>query len=81
MSTALTAAHRIATHLEVLRRRRRDLRTLRRELHSYTGRPEVEDLLVALDRHDGPDVARMRSILSAQALRRERSSWSLPIAS
>ena len=70
-----------AEFLARFRREARAVAALRRELRTYAGSAEVTDLLVALDRHEGPEVEQMRSILNEQLLRRHRSSWSFPIAS
>ena len=80
MNTA-TTANRLSTYLDERRERRRATRALRRDLSTYTTRADIDDLLAALDRHEGPQVQAIRSILNEQALRRQGALSSIPLAS
>jgi hypothetical protein len=47
---------------------------MRQELSVYTSRADVDDLMAAFDKHDGPEVEEMRSILGAQGLKSHGSA-------
>ncbi len=62
--------------MDSLRRRRaerRAHRALERELSAYTTRSEIQDLLIALDRHDAAERDEVRDIL-LRNLQRARST-------
>ena len=56
------------------RGRRRAHRDMRHQLSVYTSPADIDDLMAALDRHDGPEAEEMRSILGEQVLKSHRSS-------
>jgi hypothetical protein len=76
-----TSTNRLSTYLDERRERRRAARALRRDLSTYTTRADIDDLLAALDRHEGPQAQAIRSILNEQALRRQGVLSSIPLAS
>src|SRR4051794_189278 len=80
VNTATTVS-RISAYLDQRRRRRRELRSLRYELRSYTARAHIQDLLATLDRFEGPEVNAMRSILNEQALRHQGGRSFIPLTS
>ncbi|MDX6324453.1 MAG: hypothetical protein QOK15_807 [Nocardioidaceae bacterium] len=79
MFTASALVHRISASVDRSQRLRRDRRALRRDLLAFNTRADVDDLLAALDRHQGPDADEMRSVLSERLLTREASRAGVPV--
>jgi hypothetical protein len=81
MVTATALVHRLRTEIETWRKDRNARRELRRQLSVYTSPADIEQFLATLERHEGPGIAEMRSMLIEQLIRRQRNRVPAPFTS